>query len=68
MRRRIAESEEEIDIRLIFAEDSNDNSISYRTLEVDELGNFNSWPQGFFDQYDKDIRAILRAQINKKSK
>ncbi|MBE8577480.1 AAA family ATPase [Vibrio sp. OPT18] len=69
MRRRVAESESELEkiINLIFVEYSKDNNnTKYSKMSLDELGNFNLWPDGFFDQYDKDVRAILKAQISKK--
>lgn len=71
LRRRVAESEDELEksINLIFVEfDQKNCSTIYKPLSMDELGNFSSWPKGFFDQYDQDIRAILQAQIVKKKK
>lgn len=69
MRRRVAESENGLEkiINLIFVEYSKeDNGTKYSKMSLDELGNFNLWPDGFFDQYDQDVRAILKAQISKK--
>ncbi|ELV8717534.1 TPA: DUF3696 domain-containing protein [Vibrio vulnificus] len=69
MRRRVAESENGLEkiINLIFVEYSKeDNETKYSKMSLDELGNFNLWPDGFFDQYDQDVRAILKAQISKK--
>ncbi|MCD9501290.1 DUF3696 domain-containing protein [Photobacterium phosphoreum] len=71
MRRRVAESNDGLEqrINLIFVEYSNENqSTKYSRMSLDELGNFNLWPEGFFDQYDIDVRAILKAQIMKKKK
>lgn len=69
LRRRVAESTNNLaeQIKLTFVESDDISSKSlYKTLLIDELGNFNSWPKGFFDQYDTEIRSILLAQINKK--
>ncbi|NDJ79398.1 DUF3696 domain-containing protein [Vibrio campbellii] len=71
MRRRVAESDNGLEkiINLIFVEfDKNNKTTKYSKMSLDELGNFNLWPDGFFDQYDQDVRAILKAQIVKKKK
>ncbi|EMW7176056.1 DUF3696 domain-containing protein [Vibrio parahaemolyticus] len=69
MRRRVAESTDGLEkiVNLIFVEYSQDSeSMKYTKMSLDELGNFDLWPAGFFDQYDQDVRAILKAQISKK--
>ncbi len=69
LRRRVAESTGNLaeQIKLTFVEnDEPTQSSIYKTLLIDELGNFDSWPKGFFDQYDTEIRSILLAQIHKK--
>lgn len=69
MRRRVAESTDGLEkiINLIFVEYSDDSEgTKYTKMSLDELGNFDLWPAGFFDQYDQDVRAILKAQVSKK--
>ncbi|WP_423840327.1 DUF3696 domain-containing protein [Vibrio mytili] len=69
MRRRVAESTDGLEkiINLIFVEYSEDSEgTKYTKMSLDELGNFDLWPAGFFDQYDQDVRAILKAQVSKK--
>ncbi|MGY6403130.1 DUF3696 domain-containing protein [Vibrio parahaemolyticus] len=69
MRRRVAESTGGLEkiINLIFVEYSEESeSTKYTRMSLDELGNFDLWPAGFFDQYDQDVRAILKAQVSKK--
>lgn len=69
MRRRVAESEVGLEnhVNLVFVEYDHEKShTKYTKMPLDSLGNFNIWPEGFFDQYDQDVRAILKAQISKK--
>ncbi|WP_330148205.1 AAA family ATPase [Shewanella oncorhynchi] len=71
LRRRVAESEGNLEnlLTLIFVEYSESElKTVYNKLQLNDLGNFTYWPEGFFDQYDNDIRAILKAQIVKKKK
>ncbi len=42
-----------------------DKVLDYSLLTVDELGNFNYWPKDFFDEKEKDLRAIIEAQLKK---
>ena len=40
-----------------------DNFGSISSIEIDKFGNFDSWPEGFFDQFNNNISALLEAQI-----
>jgi predicted ATPase len=64
LRRRIAESENNNIVKkvnLTFIENK-----EYKVLELTSSGALNYWPVDFFDQLDKDIRAIVKAQGRKK--
>lgn len=40
-----------------------DNSGNISSIDIDKFGNFDSWPEGFFDQFNNNISALLEAQI-----
>ena len=68
MRRRIAEDQENTlaeKINLTFVE-GDGASANYRQIEISEMGIFESWPTGFFDQADNDLRALIKAQASKR--
>lgn len=68
LRRRIAEDKTSKlvnDISLSFTFDDGDCSKTEK-LDLSDLGMLNHWPKGFFDQYDDDTRAIVRAQAQKR--
>jgi predicted ATPase len=39
---------------------------AYERLELSSSGSLTTWPVGFFDQYEDDVRAIVRAQAAKR--
>jgi len=66
MRRRIAEDESnEMDdnISLTFIEDD-----IFRTIELDDYGTLNYYPKDFIEQSNTELRAIVKAQMNKRTK
>lgn len=68
LRRRIAESDTNNlrnKINLTFVEPTN-GGVDYLKLNLNEVGSLECWPDGFFDQYDDDVRALVKAQMKKK--
>lgn len=64
LRRRIAESDDDSIVKtvnLTFVEKN-----EYNILKLTNSGTLEYWPEDFFDQIDKDIRAIVKAQTKKK--
>ena len=41
---------------------------SFRSLSLDEMGDFDFWPPDFFDSLDADSTALARAVVNRLSK
>ena len=39
---------------------------NYERLELLDTGSLSNWPVGFFDQYDEDVRALVRAQADRR--
>ncbi|MGQ7311195.1 DUF3696 domain-containing protein [Microbacterium arabinogalactanolyticum] len=61
LRRRIAEARvTPIQAQVLFAERSS-GATMVRSLELDEGGDFDEWPDGFFDAQEDDTRHIVRA-------
>lgn len=68
LRRRIVEdntNEVSNSINLTFVGEK-DGMQNYELLNMDDMGNLTYWPEGFFDQYESDIQAIVKAQITKR--
>lgn len=66
MRRRIAEDESnkmDNQINLTFIE----NNI-FRTLKLDDYGTLDYYPENFIEQSNTELRAIIKAQMNKRAK
>lgn len=64
LRRRVAEDETDTlvaAINLTFVSSSPNGTI-YERLGLAASGSLTKWPQGFFDQYENDVRAIVKAQ------
>lgn len=65
IRRRAAEGKFNVaDIDITFVEPSNGGS-SARILEISEFGDLSEWPEGFLSAAEEDIRAILKANIQR---
>lgn len=65
IRRRAAEGKFNVDdIDITFVEPSIGGS-SARVLEVSEFGDLSEWPEGFLSASEEDIRAILKANIER---
>lgn len=65
IRRRAAEGKFNVaDIDITFVEPSNGGS-SARILEISEFGDLSEWPEGFLSAAEEDIRAILKANIER---
>ncbi|OZF33042.1 hypothetical protein CH294_18105 [Rhodococcus sp. 14-2483-1-1] len=65
LRRRVAEdSVDPARIEVVFVEHRDTASIA-RSVPINDLGDFEFWPEGFFDAQDIDSLAIIRA-IDKK--
>ncbi|SHN82355.1 Protein of unknown function [Paenibacillus sp. ov031] len=63
LRRRIAEGSSDVKkVNLTFVENK-----EYKVLKLTDSGSLEYWPQDFFDQLDKDIRAIVKAQSKNKN-
>lgn len=61
IRRRIAERRYAPNrLQVLFAEQIGGSTVA-RDLTVTELGDFDEWPQGFFDAQEDDARHIVRA-------
>jgi predicted ATPase len=45
---------------IIFAEKDRKNGTTYRTVNVNELGELSEWPKGFFDQVAEDLRVLMK--------
>jgi predicted ATPase len=70
LRRRVAEDQSGQlvkSINLTFVNAAPTGTI-YERLELEESGALSVWPVGFFDQYEDDVRAIVRAQAAKRRK
>ena len=68
LRRRVAEDLKERlikKVKILFVE-RDSRGIVYRLLNMSEIGTFDFWPKGFFDQYDLDVKALVRAQARKR--
>ncbi len=66
MRRRIAEDESnkmDNNINLTFIEDD-----IFRTIELDDFGTMDYYPDDFIEESDTELRAIVKAQMNKRMK
>lgn len=65
IRRRAAEGRfNNSDIDIIFVEPSGNGSTT-RILEVSEFGDLSEWPKGFLSAAEDDIRAILKANLER---
>lgn len=54
------------DAQILFFLPEGDPHGAVKTLKVSESGAVSGWPQGFFDQFDIDLRAISELQRNRK--
>lgn len=68
LRRRTAECADDSLIKKINLTFVNrvDSTVHYEPLSISEIGTFDYWPEGFFDQYDNDLRALVKAQSKKR--
>ncbi|OED31775.1 hypothetical protein BHE17_04700 [Planococcus maritimus] len=63
MRRRVAEDTSNRlseNINLMFI--GNRTEDNYKILNMSEMGALEYWPPGFFDQYERDLKQIVKAQ------
>jgi predicted ATPase len=51
-------------LKIYFVEKPEDESI-YREVTITNTGVIRSWPEGFFDETEKNAEAIIRAQLEK---
>ncbi|WP_439518322.1 DUF3696 domain-containing protein [Hydrogenophaga sp.] len=68
LRRRVAEDESNSladRINLTFVNPSEEGT-NYERLKLFDTGSLAKWPVGFFDQYDEDVRALVRAQADRR--
>ncbi|CDR30516.1 Uncharacterized conserved protein [Acholeplasma oculi] len=65
LRRRVIESKTDMSerIKLLFT----DNGY-FKTVKVDSLGYIDEWPNGFFDQEEKELSLMLKARAIKNTK
>lgn len=40
--------------------------VEYTRLNFNDIGSLDCWPNGFFDQYESDMRALVQAQAKKR--
>jgi len=52
-------------IKMYFVEKPEDDSL-FRPIVVNEFGAINDWPEGFFDESQKEAEATLRAAMKKR--
>jgi hypothetical protein len=45
---------------IIFVERDEKEGTSYRTVNVNEMGDLSEWPKGFFDHVAEDLRVLMR--------
>lgn len=65
LRLRVIENPElKDDINIVFVEPSNEGA-TIKQFEIDEDGMFPEWPDGFLDESEKILRAIMEARLNK---
>ena len=67
MRRRVAEDMQNRladNVNLTFIE-SHKGKVLFRTIDVDDLGAIEYFPENFIDQTSSELKAILNAQIKK---
>lgn len=53
---------------IIFAEKDKKNGTTYRTVNVNDLGELSEWPKGFFDQVAEDLRVLMKKAAEKQPK
>lgn len=61
LRRRIAEARVAPNQTQVLFAEKNSGATMVRSLELDEGGDFDEWPDGFFDAQEEDTRHIVRA-------
>jgi len=70
LRRRVAESDSNElveQINLLFSTTGQTGSI-YDFIKLNHSGGIFEWPVGFFDQYESDLQALIKAQANKRKR
>ena len=61
LRRRIAEQSVAPEQAHVFFAEQNRGMTKFQELSIDAMGNFEQWPQGFFDTQNEEARAIISA-------
>ncbi|MFC5439801.1 AAA family ATPase [Rhodanobacter ginsenosidimutans] len=56
------------DSAIIYFVEKELNKSVYRQVTIDDLGNLDSWPKGFFDESEFATAAILRQSMKKRSR
>lgn len=56
------------DSSIIYFVEKELNKSVYRQVTIDDLGNLDSWPKGFFDESEFSTAAILRQSMKKRSR
>jgi predicted ATPase len=52
--------------KIVFAENNGETGTQYNSVEVDENGSLETWPDGFFDEASSDMEQLVQHLINKK--
>lgn len=52
---------------VIYVERNIETGTSYRTVSVDDQGDFSEWPKGFFDHVAEDLRVLMRRAADRQS-
>jgi predicted ATPase len=53
---------------IIFVERDEKEGTSYRTVNVNEMGDLSEWPKGFFDHVAEDLRVLMRKAAERQGK
>ncbi|HAP78077.1 MAG TPA: hypothetical protein DCR14_18585 [Acidimicrobiaceae bacterium] len=71
LRRRVAEADDDPELHqligIVFAE--RDRAVTrYRSVDLNPLGGFDSWPSGFFPEGADEVRHLLEAGLQKRAR
>jgi predicted ATPase len=61
-----AKSETISSLMKVYFVEKNEGNSEFRPVEVNKYGAITDWPEGFFDQSQREAEEILRAALDKK--
>ena len=53
---------------IIFVERDEKEGTSYRSVNVNEMGDLSEWPKGFFDHVAEDLRVLMSKAAERQGK